>query len=554
MKRRYFIPCGCALLGVCLIIACMDDSLSPPTTNNKPTAVEYLRRQFEEKHVSLPDCRLRDGKLSRSVTDIDYDATDFTIDWKHYQVFNSKDNRIWMFPITPSHPMSGHVYARSGATVKRRATPVTFKLMVRKLGKRGVSRLITYIPEPKYLRNRDNLKVEDLGWDLRGTNYSGLVLNSHLNGELVFGLKYESGRAVYRFVLRRDRAGEVRSHGYTASGAHLSFGFHSRKDTRVSSYSDGESEINYCAGCGRSEDMCICYELTCSFCGQPIDDCTCWTVDPDPEPEPEPDWGIYCPTCGFAICQCCPRCHSYPCDCEPEGGDGTDTDEGEYEDTDQGGGSSGTADSPSVKKAKKIFRNSSLIQANWEIIGCALDKITSTSIGQKLYDAAVLLLNGKTLAITYKEDGGAKFEPETGFVRWDMQHSSELFHELFHFYQNYGETSETREASKMNRELEAHLAQHYYITQISDEEFKWWVKLSEGDSRWNATRELAEIVDEFSNLRPGYTNADLKARIETRKNAIVGEFRKIGYDNISYPWDTKREGIVNFKYLNKLNK
>lgn len=80
------------------------------------------------------------------------------------------------------------------------------------------------------------------------------------------------------------------------------------------------------------------------------------------------------------------------------------------------------------------------------------------------------------------------------------------------------------------------------------------MKLSEGDSRWNATRELAEIVDEFGNLRPGYTNADLKARIETRENAIVGEFRKIGYDNISYPWDTKREGIVNFKYLNKLNK
>ena len=428
--------------------------------------------------------------------------------------------------------------------------------MVRKLGKRGVSRLITYIPEPKYLRNKGNPKVADLGWDLRGTNYSGLVLNSHLNGELVFGLKYESGRAVYRFALRRDRAGEVRSHGYTASRSHLSFGFHSRKDTRSSSYSDGEYEVDYCAGCGWPEDMCTCYELTCSFCGQPVDDCTCWMVDPDPEPDPDPDpdWDIYCPTCGFAICQCCPRCHSYPCDCEPEGGDGTDTDEGEYEDTDQGGGSSGTADSPSVKKAKKIFRNSSLIQANWEIIGCALDKITSTSIGQKLYDAAVLLLNGKTLAITYKEDGGAKFEPETDFVRWDMQHSSELFHELFHFYQNYGETSETREASKMNRELEAHLAQHYYITQISDEEFKWWVKLSEGDSRWNATRELAEIVDEFSNLRPGYTNADLKARIETRKNAIVGEFRKIGYDNISYPWDTKREGIVNFKYLNKLNK
>ncbi len=105
-----------------------------------------------------------------------------------------------------------------------------------------------------------------------------------------------------KFALRRGMAGEVSPHGHTVSGAHLSFGFHSRKDTRASSYFDGEYEVDYCAGCGRPEDMCTCYELTCSFCGQPVDNCTCWMVDPNPEPEPDPDWDIYCPTCGFVIC------------------------------------------------------------------------------------------------------------------------------------------------------------------------------------------------------------------------------------------------------------
>ena len=119
MKKQWLIPDICILLGLCIVVACMDDSLSPPAPPEKPTVAEYLRRQFEEKHVFLSDCRLRDGKLSRSVTDIDYDATDFTIDWKHYQVFNNKENRIWMFSIAPSHPVSGHVYASSGTTVKR---------------------------------------------------------------------------------------------------------------------------------------------------------------------------------------------------------------------------------------------------------------------------------------------------------------------------------------------------------------------------------------------------------------------------------------------------
>ena len=426
MKKHWLIPSICILLGLCIVVACMDDSLSPPTTNNKPTATEYLRRQFEEKHVSLPDCRLKEGKSSRSATDIDYDAMDFTIDWKHYQVFNNKENRIWIFPVAPSHPMSGHVYARSGATVKRRATPVTFKLMVRKLGKRGVSRLITYIPEPKYLRNRGNPKVEDLGWDLRGTNYSGLVLNSHLNGELVFGLKYESGRAVYRFALRRGTAGEVSPHGHTVSGAHLSFGFHSRKDTRASSYSDGENEVDYCAGCGRPEDMCTCYELTCSFCGQPVDNCTCWMVDPSPEPEPDPDWDIYCPTCGFVICQCCPNCHSYPCDCEPEGGDGTDTDEGEYEDTDQGGG----GNPPS-------FDNTPLTPENF------LDKIISILLKDKLesrninYSHVRIIINaqvGKKAYMNYNATGSIitvfRLTFDRGLTRRDME--STIFHEFIH--------------------------------------------------------------------------------------------------------------------------
>lgn len=39
-----------------------------------------------------------------------------------------------------------------------------------------------------------------------------------------------------KFALRRGMAGEVSPHGHTVSGAHLSFGFHSRKDTRASSY------------------------------------------------------------------------------------------------------------------------------------------------------------------------------------------------------------------------------------------------------------------------------------------------------------------------------
>jgi len=281
-NRTRFI--GYALIVLSAIASCMQDELSPPA-DRKPTAAEYLRRQIERKDVSLPDCRLRDGKVTKSALDIDYDVKGFTIDWTNYQSLNGKADRVWMFPMRTSTPIMGHVLARKGESVKRRATPATFKLMIIKKGKKGTSRVVTYIPEPKYLRNERNTRPEKLGWNLSGTNYSGLVLNSHLNGELVFGLKYERGRVVYRFAPRRDIAnhsGQKASKAVGAKRYHLSFGLHSGKSTRAS-YPDGEvDDENYCGSCGMPESLCDCFDLTCSFCGNPVDECGCFTVTPDP--------------------------------------------------------------------------------------------------------------------------------------------------------------------------------------------------------------------------------------------------------------------------------
>ncbi len=235
---------GSVLIALSAIVACMQDELSPPT-GRKPTAAEYLRKQIEQKDISLPDCRLRDGKVTKSALDIDYDVKEFSIDWKNYQALNGKTDRVWMFHMKTPTPIMGHVYAREGETVKKRATQVTFKLMVIKKGKKGTSRIITYIPEPKYLRNEQNKSPEELDWNLGGTNYSGLVLSTRLNGELVFGLKYEKGRVAYRFAPRKDgetiRSGLNRTEKAGTNTHHLCFGLHYGKSTR-GSYSDGEGD------------------------------------------------------------------------------------------------------------------------------------------------------------------------------------------------------------------------------------------------------------------------------------------------------------------------
>ncbi|MCE8944250.1 hypothetical protein K0G28_29140, partial [Bacteroides faecis] len=74
---------------------------------------------------------------------------------------------------------------------------------------------------------------------------------------------------------------------------------------------------------------------------------------------------------------------------------------------------------------------------------------------------------------------------------------------------------------------------------------------SKNDSRWNATRDLEEYIDEFGYLRPGVTEEDLQKILNPK---CIEDFRKVGYDSVDYPWLNSRKGSDNFKNLQNLYK
>ena len=334
MKKLLSISNIWLLLMVIGLGACTDDSIHAPTESQQPTTVELIQKQIKYKEISLPDMRKGQDKQSRAATvDLKFNPEGFTIDWENYQVYKEEDKTFWLFPIKTSTTISGYVHNRIDEKRTTQATIASFKLLVVQNGDKGTGRIITYIPERKFFKNKKN-HIANLGHDLRGTNYSGLFIMSHLNGEIIGGNKYNEGTILYGFYPKHAISKNLRSsHEHLKSEHehhyHLHFDLFAKKLTRAATtYSSAESDADYCSFCNKPVDDCECVECTdeyptCPGCGYPTNECWC------------------CPACNSFPCVCllCDKCGSDPCICGNFGGDSGDNDD--FEHIGGGGGSGG---------------------------------------------------------------------------------------------------------------------------------------------------------------------------------------------------------------------
>lgn len=300
-------------------IACSTDeltSLKDSQTVESPIAQEAMEYIKNKKiSLSLPDMHRtlhKEGQDNTRAAGLKFSPSDIRPDWNSMQTFENEEGNTWLFPLISTTPISGTVYTRIKGKVLAQATITSSKLLIKKKEGKLIGRIVTYIPERKFVRIKGN-SVEKLGFQLRGSNFSGVYLVSSLNGIWIYGEKYDEGRLVFRFGPNLNKSktrGTVPNVGGGNPNEYkifLELFSKSQSKRSVMSYSSSEQEAFYC-----------------SFCGSPADDCNCVTIYPDDYPQ------SYCEICGgpFEDCYCCSVCHEYPCTCEDSGGS-------------SGGGSSG---------------------------------------------------------------------------------------------------------------------------------------------------------------------------------------------------------------------
>lgn len=203
-------------------------------------------------------------------------------------------------------------------------------------------------------------------------------------------------------------------------------------------------------------------------------------------------------------------------------------------------------------KAKKIFRNFNMTEANWKVLEKMLDKILADCMGEALYNGLANFLNGQTLTIQFSNGSDGLFSGNgstAGITLGSQMESNQLFHEMMHAYRAYQETLSSYKGSNMNGEIEAWYAQYLYTSRLPEYPGSKWEKRDKTDPRRIAIKNLTNIVDHKGNIRSGKNVGELELEIA---NTVVPTFHENYYPADKYPFDYDRPGLENFTNLKKL--
>ncbi len=443
------------------------------------------------------------------------------------------------------------------------------KLVIRHFRQENVtvSHIVTFIADKRFSgRDKDITKLRYNDWK----KFSGFVLYTFTDGRFVNGYKMINGKITHRLYLRELTKNSPRS----TSDVRMVYNYVDHSEVTPAFLSDFEkyycgicgdwfdwdvdcghnSEIvgdEYCQDCGRPKNDCVCdlFDI-CDDCGRYQDQCVC----------------SYCPICGQKeiYCSCpkhCSKCGEYGCDgscdyhCFKCGSPYCD---GSCDDGSGGGGGDGDDTSQKVQRAKKIFRNSNMTEANWKILGDMLDKIIQDCMGEALYNGLVESFNGGTIAIQFVDGATGSFGPisegnkDTGIKLGMQMESNQLLHEMFHAYQSYQTTTSDYNATGMNREIEAHYAQYLYVSRLPEyqsSDNKWKRRYST-HKKYLTTKSLDNYIDIYGNLLSNGSLEILETFVESTLIPIYGDYN---YKGEQYQY-VEKPILDNFKNIKKLTK
>ncbi len=533
MRKHFLYALATIAVALLAVWACEEsDSFLPATgqgqQETQPAITEIRKLIDDGDGLSLPVliAKQDSAQTRHRASRPDYDPHGLQVMWDSMKTFTKGMQKVYWIPLKPDKDIVGYVRTRVNGRKTGRVNTAVFHLMAWEETDGMKTRIVTYIPDNHFLRK--GRKASDLGYDVRGTEFSGISLHSTLEGRFIEGKRYQKGKAKFAFRLR-GTTGEFLNKAMLDS-LNRKYKVHVNLTSNLTLTRSG---FDY-------ED----FDYTCSMCGLDENECSCYEV-------------VYCSECHNSedACVCCGICGHYPCTCSSAGSEWKDwTGGGSSSGGGSGGGSGSTPPPPVAPKAQKIFRNSKMTDANWKTIERLLEKIMKDPMGKALYDALVTALNGKTIIFNFGEgtDSWFNYNNGDGIVLGKMAaESNRLLHEMWHAYQAYQETTTSYGNALLNLEIEAHYVQYLYLTGLEEfyepgNKWKQWYTM---DERMRNIANLNEYIDDEGNLRNNKSTNKLKEHL----NATIKTFND-DETYSSYKNDTTRTALDNFKNLRKLMK
>ena len=218
-----------------------------------------------------------------------------------------------------------------------------------------------------------------------------------------------------------------------------------------------------------------------------------------------------------------------------------------------GGGGSGSQPTNIAPRAKALFRNSSMTDADWNRLESLLNKIMDDCMGEGLYRGLSGLLKENTISFQFTSDNEAAYNPGNNILKLNRNmDSNELFHEMLHAYQYQNDKSTASFFNAaINHEIETHYAQYLYLEGTLEYDTSDWRKgMKGGSSRVQTIANLSHFIDEKGNLLSGVDISQLDVYLEFN---VVPAFK--GDDAYKkYSYDKNYDSLSNFSNLRKITK
>lgn len=488
MKRNTKFTIFTGMFSILLLVGCLMNDESPTKEKAIGLTVEEAQQNFES---SVKTFRLSPPQVTRTL-DEESLATPL---WGKASVLVFENKEIVEVPVEAPATFIHEKRNLADTVSKKNQWCNTAVSLVAEKGTDGsvfftIARITV---EGEYLKRHKERPIKVRIGSL--SDFSGAVRYYTMQGELISGCKYSSGKIIATI----SPCDSTKSVVKTRSS-------HEVCTESVTEYTDYFCTDVYIGG----EFMSTSCEATGSWTQS---EWHCHTVqDPDPV---------------------CSKCKQSPCVCGQSGGGIPPV-------------------TPVAPKAKAIFRNSNMTEANWQAIERMLDKIMKDCMGQALYNGLKVALKGKTLIIQFIDKGNSAFDLNGGGIRLRTDGcSGDFLHEMLHAFQSYRESYNSMTNAKINMEVETHYVQYIYQSNLPEYKNSKWEKRDKTKSRWREISKLSKFIDKKGNLRPSADIAEFESRI---LNHVIPALYKGGYSTDKYTLDYDRIGLVNFKNLRELTK
>lgn len=273
----------------------------------------------------------------------------FSVDWENYRIVRQYGEDVALFPLERTS-QTAYVELTENGRTRKGINKVTSKLIVRRdsITHCVVAVVGTYLCRKDYAKRQKHL-LDTLGYDFRGTDFSGYFIASRPDGTMLAGTRYVKGEEHFSFEANALLP-EERDTLDLDDELHLFLDLKpATVETRATTVDDVEDVSNFrCSFCNQLYMNCPCVSITvCRYCRKRKSECTCTNNPTD----------NFCTVCNSEVlngrCNCCVVCKNYPCRCD-SGNNGS-------EDTGNSGNQGGTSGGVSSSGGGSTFGGGS----NW---------------------------------------------------------------------------------------------------------------------------------------------------------------------------------------------